>query len=79
MKPSMRILLVGTVIELGLAWLCWFLINQMRTGAMQPSGTLEEAVSTILQIFGSIIGGLLGLLVVIFIVLRRKETSANPR
>ena len=79
MKPSMRILLVGAVIELGLAGLCWFLVNQLRTGAMQPSGTLEEAVATIFQIFGSIIGGLFGLLVVVFFVLRRKETLANPR
>lgn len=75
MAPSKRILILGIIIEAGLAGLAWFLVNQLRSGAMQPSGTLEEAVSTILQTMGSVMGALAGILIVVWFVLRRKEKA----
>lgn len=73
MPPSKRILLLGIIIEIGLAVLGWYLISQLQSGAMQPSGTLEEASATILQVLGSVMGGLGGVLLVVYFVLRRKE------
>ncbi len=75
MPPSKRILLLGVVIEIGLAVLGWFLISQLQSGAMQPSGTVEEASATILQVLGTVMGGLGGLLLVVYFVLRRKERA----
>lgn len=76
MQPSKRILILGIVFEIALAALAWYLISQLRSGAMQPSGTLEEAVTTITQVIGGVMGGLGGLLIVVYFVLRRKENSA---
>ena len=73
MPPSKRILILGIIIEIGLAVLCWFLISQLQSGAMQPTGTVEEASATILQVLGSVMGGLGGVLLVVYFVLRRKE------
>ena len=73
MPPSKRILLMGIIIEIGIAVLGWFLIRQLQSGAMQPSGTVEEASATILQVVGSVMGGLGGVLIVVYFVLRRKE------
>jgi cytosine/uracil/thiamine/allantoin permease len=75
MPPSKRILIFGLVIEIGLAALGWFLISQLQSGAMQPTGTVEEASATILQVLGSVMGGLGGLLLVVYFVLRRKERA----
>lgn len=75
MAPSRRILLLGIIIEAGLAGLAWFLFTQLRTGAMQPSGTVEEAVSTILQTLGSVMGALAGVLIAVWFVLRRRERA----
>ena len=73
MAPSKRILILGIIIEIGLAILGWFLISQLQSGALQPSGTVEEASATILRVLGTIMGGLGGVLIVVYIVLRRKE------
>ncbi len=75
-KPSVRVMIAGVLLELALAGLAWYLTSQLRSGAMQPSGTLEEAVTTILQVIGGVMGGLGGLLIVVFFVLRRKESSS---
>jgi cytosine/uracil/thiamine/allantoin permease len=75
MAPSKRIAILGIIIEAGLAGLAWYLVTQLRTGAMQPSGTLEQAVSTILQTIGSVMGALAGVLIVAWFVLRRKERA----
>ncbi len=73
MAPSKRILVLGIIVELGLAALAWFLISQLQSGAMQPSGTVEEASATILQVLGTVMGALGGVLIVVYFVLRRKE------
>ncbi len=73
MPPSKRILIFGVILEIGLAALGWFLISQLRSGAMQPTGTVEEASATILQVLGTVMGGLGGVLIVVYFVLRRKE------
>ena len=73
MAPSKRILILGIIIEIGLAILGWFLISQLQSGALQPSGTVEEASATILRVLGTIMGGLGGVLIVVYIVLRRRE------
>ena len=73
MPPSKRILILGIIIEISLAALGWFLISQLQSGAEQPSGTVEEASATILQVLGAAMGGLGGVLVVLYFVLRRKE------
>ena len=75
MPPSKRILIFGLIIEIGLAALGWFLISQLQSGAMQPSGTVEEASTTILQVLGTVMGGLGGLLIVVYFVLGRKERA----
>lgn len=75
MAPSKRILILGLIIEAGLAGLAYYLVNQLRTGAMQPNGTLEEAVGTILQTMGQVMGALAGVLIVVWFVLRRKERA----
>ena len=75
MPPSKRILIFGVIIEIGLAVLGWFLISQLQSGAMQPSGTVEEASATILQVLGTAMGGLGGVLIVVYFVLRRKERA----
>ena len=75
MPPSKRILIFGLIIEIGLAALAWFLISQLQSGAMQPSGTVEEASATILQVLGTVMGGLGGLLIVVYFVLGRKERA----
>jgi cytosine/uracil/thiamine/allantoin permease len=75
MAPSKRILILGIIIEAGLAGLAWFLVTQLRSGAMQPSGTVEEAVTTILQTLGSVMGALAGVLIAVWFVLRRKERA----
>ncbi len=76
MKPSVRVMIAGVLLELALAGLAWYLTSQLQSGAMQPSGTLEEAVTTIMQVIGGVMGGLGGLLIVVYFVLRRKENSA---
>ena len=75
MPPSKRILIFGLIIEIGLAALGWFLISQLQSGAMQPSGTVEEASATILQVLGTAMGGLGGVLILVYFVLRRKERA----
>ena len=73
MKPSNRLLLVGIVIEAMLAALCIFLVMQISTGEMTTSVSPEDAKSTITAVLGGIMGGLGGLLLVIYIVLKRGE------
>lgn len=75
MAPSKRILILGVIIELALAALGWFLISQLQSGSMQPSGTVEEASATILETIGQVMGGLGGVLLVVYFVLRRKERA----
>ena len=75
MAPSKRILILGIIIQAGLAGLAWFLVTQLRIGAMQPNGNLEDAVSTILGTMGQVMGALAGVLIVVWFVLRRKERA----
>ena len=70
MKPSQRILIVGVIIELLLAGLAGFLLMQLSSGAMRPATSLAEAKATITTVLGGVMGGLGGLLAVIYVVLR---------
>lgn len=73
MAPSKRILVLGLVIEAGLATLAWYLVAMLRSGTLQPSGTVDEAVSTILGTMGTLMGALAGVLIVAWFVLRKRE------
>jgi hypothetical protein len=73
MKPSSRILIVGIIIELGLAVLAAYLLLQLKTGGLTAVTSPEDAASTITSVLGGIMGGLGGLLIVIFFVLRKRE------
>lgn len=72
MRPSNRIAVVGTLIELGLAALAGYLLFQLKTGALQASTTPEEAASTITGTLGAVMGAFGGVLIVTFFVLRRR-------
>jgi hypothetical protein len=73
MKRSTRILLAGLVIEFCLVGIGAFLINQLQTGAMRPTTSVAEAVTEITSTLGTVIGGLAGLLLVLYLVARMKE------
>ena len=75
MEPSKRIVILGIIIEAALAGLACYLVTQLRTGAMQPSGTVEEAVGTILLTIGTVMGGFAGLSIIPYLVLRRIERA----
>ena len=72
MKPSNRILIVGMAIEFGLAALGAYLLFQMKSGCMTAATSPEEAARTIVSILGMAMGGLGGLFIAIFFVLRRR-------
>lgn len=77
MKPSIRILLVGIIIEFLLAGIGAFLLNQLATGQMRPANSLEETTSVLTTTLGGAMGVLGGLILVIFFVLRRKERGGE--
>jgi hypothetical protein len=72
MKPSNRILLVGVVVEAMLAALGIYLVMQISSGGMSTSVSPAEAKATITTVLGSAMGGLGGLLLVVYIVLKRR-------
>ena len=73
MKPSNRIAILGIVIELCLAALWAWLLLQLKTGRMTAATTTADAVATISSTLGMVMGGLGGLLIVLFFVLRKRE------
>jgi hypothetical protein len=73
MKRSTRILLAGLVIELFLFGIGAFLINQLKTGAMRPATSMEEAITGITSTLGTVIGGLAGIILVLYFFARSKE------
>ncbi|MCZ8163885.1 MAG: hypothetical protein O9315_17920 [Beijerinckiaceae bacterium] len=73
MKPSLRVMILLIVIELGLAGLWWYLLDALRTGELRPARSLAETVDTISVILGSAMGLVGGLLLVIWFVLRRRN------
>lgn len=72
MKPSNRILLIGLIIEVFLAALGVFLVMQITSGALTASVSQAEATTTITTVLGAVMGGLGGVLLVIFLVLRKR-------
>lgn len=70
MKPSSRIILALFVIEAGLAGLWWLLLDRLRTGALKPSGSMAETVSTLSTTLGAAMGGLAGLGLALYLALR---------
>jgi amino acid transporter len=73
MKPSKRILLLGIVIEGLLAALGFYLLTQLASGGLKPTNSLAETASTVLSVLGGAMGGLGGLFLVLFFVLKRRE------
>lgn len=73
MKRSTRILLTGLVMELFLFGIGAFLINQLKTGAMRPTNSMEETITGITSTLGTVIGGLAGIILVLYFVARSKE------
>jgi hypothetical protein len=72
MKPSNRILLAGIVIETMLGGLGGYLVMQISRGAMTTRVSPAEAIANTTTVLGTAMGALGGLLLVIFIVLRRR-------
>jgi nitrate reductase gamma subunit len=72
MKPSNRILILGIVFEVLLAALGFYLLMQIASGGMKTTVSPAEAASTITTVLGTVMGGLGGLLLAIFIVLKRR-------
>jgi hypothetical protein len=72
MKPSTRILLAGIAIEAMLAALGMYLVLQISSGAMATSVSPAEAKAAITSVLGAVMGGLGGLLLVLFILLKRR-------
>lgn len=73
MKPSTRILLVGLVIQAVLGGIAWYLLDAMAKGDLTPSGSVEEATTTILTVMGGAMGVLAAITVVLF--LRARSTG----
>jgi hypothetical protein len=71
MKRSTRVLLAGVVLEALLGGIGWYLIDELANGNLTASTSQSETVSTITTIIGMAMGGLAGLVAVIYIVLRR--------
>lgn len=74
MKKSTRILITGVLIETLLAGIGFWLLLQLASGAMTPTTSVAEARSTILSVLGSAMGALGGLLIVLWIVAKRRES-----
>jgi hypothetical protein len=75
MNPSKRVLIVGIVIELLLFGLGAYLILQLKTGGLRASTTTEDAISTITSTLGGVMGALAGVLILVYFVLRKKESG----
>ena len=73
MNPSKRIVIVGIVIELCLAAFWAYLLFRLKTGGLHAATTPEEAASTISSTLGGVMGALGGVLVVVYVLLRKKE------
>ena len=74
MKPSNRVLLVGLIIETFLASLGAYLVIQITSGALLTPVSATEAKTAITTVIGVAMGGLGGLLLVVYIVLKRRES-----
>lgn len=72
MKPSKRIFFTGIVIELLLAAIGYYLLTELAAGHLKPSTNMADAASTVTSVLGAVMGGLAGLLLVVYIVLRRR-------
>jgi hypothetical protein len=73
MKPSIRLLVAGIVIECLLAGIGAFLLNQLTTGQMHPTHSVPETASVITTTLGMAMGGIGGVVLVMFFVMRRRE------
>jgi hypothetical protein len=71
-KPSKRILILCGVFETMLAALGLYLLAQISTGAMTTTTSPAEAAKTITTVLGAAMGGLGGLMLAIYIVLKRR-------
>lgn len=72
MKPSKRILILCGVIETLLAALCLYLLAQISSGAMTTTTSPAEAARTITSVLGAAMGGLGGLMLVMYFILKRR-------
>lgn len=72
MKPSKRILIAGVVIQLLLAGIGYFLLAQLASGYLKPTNTVAETAATVTSTLGGLMGALAGVLIVAYIVLRRR-------
>jgi hypothetical protein len=72
MKLSKRILILGIVIELSLMGLGVWLLLQLESGVLRPTTSVAQTTSTVTTVLGTAMGGLGGLLLVLYIVLRRR-------
>lgn len=74
MKRSNRVLLVGLIVEIFLATLGAYLVMQIISGALLTPVSAAEAKTAITTVIGVAMGGFGGLLLVIYIVLKRRES-----
>lgn len=72
MKPSKRILILGVVLEGMLAALGGYLLLQISNGEMTTATSPAAAATTITTVLGTVMGVLGGLLLTLYIILKRR-------
>lgn len=72
MKRSTRVLILLVVFEICLASLWLWLMAGLRSGDLTPSGDPAEAVATVSETLGMVMGVLGGVMLVVWFALRRK-------
>jgi ABC-type branched-subunit amino acid transport system permease subunit len=72
MKPSNRILFLGILLEAGLFALGAYLLGRLADGSLKAASSIAETTTTITTMLGGAMGGLAGLFLVIYLVLRTR-------
>jgi len=72
MKRSTWVLILLVVFEICLAGLWLWLMAGLRSGDLTPSGDPAEAVATVSETLGMVMGVLGGVMLVVWFALRRK-------
>jgi hypothetical protein len=73
MKKSTRVLIAGLVVEALLAGIGIWLLTQLASGSLTPTTSIAETRATIFTVLGGAMGALGGVLIVAWIVAKRRE------
>jgi hypothetical protein len=74
MKRPTRILIAGIVVEALLAGIGIWLLTQIANGSLTPTTSVAETRATIFTVLGGAMGALGGVLIVAWIVAKRRES-----